>query len=128
MTPIAILPIMLLLLAPPPEAAATRISKSDMRMLQKQAETQVKQCWHVPKTRTNIATTIRVHYNPDGTLAGEPDVVSQTIAPEYYVVIVREIAQRAKRAVSLCAPIHLPDTLYSGGWQDIELTLHTKKQ
>jgi hypothetical protein len=30
--------------------------------------------------------------------------------------------------VSLCAPIHLPDTLYGGGWQDIELTLHTKKQ
>jgi hypothetical protein len=124
---VTILPL-LLLLAASPDAPRAGISKSDMRSLQKQAEAQVRQCWHVPKTRTNIATTVRVHYNPDGTLAGEPDVVSQTIAPEYYVVVVREIAQRAKRAVSLCAPIHLPADQYSGGWEDIELTLHTRKQ
>jgi hypothetical protein len=123
-----ILPIMLLLLAPSAGATAAPVSKSDLRMLQKQAEAQVRQCWHVPETRTNIATTIRVRYNPDGTIAGEPDVVRQTIAPEYYVVVAREIAQRAKKAVSLCAPIRLPEALYAGGWQDIELTLHTRKQ
>jgi hypothetical protein len=121
-------PLILLLLAASPDAPATGVSKSDLRMLQKQAEAQVRQCWHVPKTRTNIATTLRVHYNPDGTLAAEPDVVRQTIAPEYYVVVVREIAQRAKRAVSLCAPTRLPADRYSGGWDDIELTLHTRKQ
>src|SRR5579862_10072037 len=81
----------------PPDAPAASISKSGMRNLQKQAEAQVKQCWHVPKSRTSIATTVRVHYNPGGSVAGEPDVVRQTIAPEYYVVVVREIAQRAKR-------------------------------
>jgi hypothetical protein len=121
------LPLILLLLAASSDAPAASISKSDLRMLQKQAAAQVKQCWHVPKTRTNIATTVRVHYNPDGTLAGEPEVVKQTIAPEYYIVVVREIAERAKKAVSLCSPIRLPADRYSGGWEDIELTLHTKK-
>jgi hypothetical protein len=122
------LPFLFLLLVASPDAPATTVSKSDLRALQKRAEAQVRQCWHVPKTHTNIATTIRVHYNPDGTLAGEPEVLKQTIAPEYYMVVVREIAQRAKRAVSLCAPIHLPSDQYSGGWEDIELTLHTRKQ
>jgi hypothetical protein len=124
---VTILPLLLLLQAAP-EAPATSIAKSDMRDLQRQAETQVKRCWHVPKTRTNIATTLRVYYNRDGSLAAEPQVLKQTIAPEYYVVVVREIAQRAEKAVSLCAPIRLPESLYSGGWEDIELTLHTKKQ
>lgn len=123
-----LLPLLLLLQATSPEAPPAGISKSDLRDLQRQAEAQVKQCWHVPKTRSNIATTVRVYYNRDGTLAAEPQVQKQTIAPEYYVVVVREIAQRAKRAVSLCAPIRLPDNLYSGGWEDIELTLHTRKQ
>ncbi len=123
-----ILPLLLLLQAASPDAPATTVAKADLRDLQRQAETQVKQCWHVPKTRTNIATTLRVYYNRDGTLAAEPQVTRQTIAPEYYVVVVREIAQRAKRAVSLCAPIRLPAESYSGGWEDIELTLHTKKQ
>jgi hypothetical protein len=110
-----------------PDAPATGISKSELRDLQRQAEAQVRQCWHVPKTRSNIATTLHVRYNQDGSLAAEPEVVRQTIAPEYYIVVVREIAQRAKRAVSLCAPIRLPADRY-GGWQDIELTLHTRKQ
>jgi hypothetical protein len=122
------LPLLLLLLAASPDAPAGAVSKSDLRALQKQAEAQVRQCWHVPRTHTNIATAVRVHYNPDGTLAGEPEVLKQTIAPEYYIVVVREIAQRAKRAVSLCAPIRLPAEQYSGGWDDIELTLHTRKQ
>ena len=123
-----ILPLLLMLQAASPAAPATGVSKSDMRDLQRQAETQVRQCWHVPKTRKNIATTLRVYYNRDGTLAAEPQVLKQTIAPEYYIVVVREIAQRAKRAVSLCAPIRLPADRYSGGWEDIELTLHTRKQ
>ncbi len=122
------LPFLLLLLAASLDAPATAVSKSDLRDLQRQAEAQVRQCWHVPKTRANIATTLRVYYNPDGSLAAEPQVVKQTIAPEYYIVVVREIAQRAKQAVSLCAPIHLPAGRYTGGWEDIELTLQTKKQ
>jgi hypothetical protein len=125
---LTILPILLLLQAASPDAPPAAISKSDLRDLQKQAEDQVRQCWHVPKTRTNIATTLRVYYNRDGSLAAEPQVLKQTIAPEYYIVVVREIAQRAKRAISLCAPIRLPADRYSGGWEDIELTLHTKKQ
>ena len=123
-----ILPLLLLLQATSPEASAPGVAKADLRDLQRQAEAQVKQCWHVPKTRTNIATTLRVYYNRDGSLAAEPQVLKQSIAPEYYVVVVREIAQRAKKAISLCAPIRLPENLYSGGWEDIELTLHTKKQ
>jgi hypothetical protein len=121
-----LLPVLLLLAVS--QVPAAPVSKSEMRALQKQAEAQVRQCWHVPRTRTNIATTVHVHYHPDGTLADGPQVLKQTIAPEYYIVVVREIAQRAKRAVQLCAPIHLPANLYSGGWEDIELTLHTRKQ
>ncbi len=123
-----LLSLLLLLQGAPADAVSTSISKSDMRDLQRQAEAQVRQCWHVPKTKSNIATTVRVYYNRDGTLAAEPQVLKQTIAPEYYIVVVREIAQRAKRAVSLCAPIRLPAESYSGGWEDIELTLHTRKQ
>lgn len=122
-----ILPLLLMVQAASAEAPAS-VSKSVMRDLQKQAEAQVRQCWHVPKTRKNIATTLRVYYNRDGSLAAEPQVLKQTIAPEYYVVVVREIAQRAKRAVTLCAPIRLPAESYRGGWEDIELTLHTRKQ
>jgi hypothetical protein len=123
-----ILPLLMLLQAAPPDASASRISKADMRDLQRQAEAQVRQCWHVPKTRTDIATTLRVRYNRDGTLAAEPQVLRQTGAPQYYIVVVREIAQRAKRAVSLCAPIRLPADQYNGGWDIVELTLHTRKQ
>jgi hypothetical protein len=104
-----------------PPAPATH----DPRSLAQNIKAQIKPCWAPPKTSIDIVTTLAARYNPDGSLASRPVLVSQTPVPGDDGTLARKIATRAQRAVLHCSPLHLPATLYRGGWDDVDLKLHT---
>jgi hypothetical protein len=120
MTP---LPLALLLLAASPDAAAPSIAATDIPSLAQAIMAAIKPCWAPPKLPVRTITTVRAHYNADGSLASVPELLDQTPVPEAYRAQAGELVLAAKRAVVRCAPVRLPAELYRGGWDDIELRM-----
>ena len=67
-----------------------------------------------------IVTTLRLRYNKDGSVAGNPQLVEQTGINPANRAYAQQIADVARRAVLRCAPVHLPAELYEGGWDDLD--------
>lgn len=103
--------------AGPDRAAVARVTQ--------QAAARVRTCYRgprVPRAARQIATTLAVRFNPDGTLIGLPQVARQTgVTPEGAPFAAR-MAEAAALAVINCTPLALPAELYQGGWDGFELT------
>lgn len=66
-----------------------------------------------------IRSKLRIRMNPDGTLAGRPQVTGQTGITGENGRYAQRVGELAAAAVIQCAPYELPDELYKGGWEDI---------
>jgi hypothetical protein len=85
---------------------------------------QIQPCYEVGALQgtpaMDIVTVLRLRFNRDGSVAGEPAVAEQTGVTAANQGYRRQMAEVARRAVLRCAPLRLPPELYEGGWSDIQ--------
>jgi hypothetical protein len=89
------------------------------------AASQIKRCYRhprIPSSGRRIATRLRLHFSPDGSLTGIPTVVDQSGVTEDNRAFAGRMAEAASQAVMRCLPVKLPPDLYAGGWDEMDLT------
>lgn len=105
------------------ENARAPITGAAMNGLAAAIKRQVQPCYQLGglsgTSAMEIVTTLRLRYNPDGSVAGTPQIVDQTGINDGNRAYARQIAEVARRAVLQCQPVHLPAELYEGGWDDL---------
>ena len=87
---------------------------------------QVQKCWNVPTGAVNaedLAISIEVRLNRDGTLMGQPQIVNQG---RYKSDFHRIAAESAKRAVLQCQPYKLPPEKYER-WREITMNFDPRE-
>lgn len=69
-----------------------------------------------------IVTVLQLRFNPDGSVAGTPQLVEQQGVNAANRSYAKQIEEVGRRAVLRCAnPIKLPPELYAGGWENITM-------
>ncbi|WP_420140332.1 hypothetical protein [Sphingomonas sp.] len=105
------------------ENARAAVSGAAMNGLSAAIKRQVQPCYELGglgcTPALQIVTVLRLRYNPDGTVAGAPQIVEQTGVNGGNSAYAKQIAEVARRAVLRCAPVKLPAELYEGGWDDL---------
>jgi hypothetical protein len=105
------------------ETARAPISGAAMNGLAAAIKRQVQPCYELGglsgTSAMQIVTTLRLRYNKDGSVAGNPQLVEQTGISDGNRAYAQQIAEVARRAVLRCSPVHLPAELYEGGWDDL---------
>ena len=105
------------------ETARAALSGAAMNGLAAAIKRQVQPCYELGSLSgtpaMQIVTTLRLRYNPDGSVAGNPQIVEQSGIGDANRAYAQQIAEVARRAVLRCAPVHLPAELYAGGWDDL---------
>jgi hypothetical protein len=105
------------------ETARAAISGAAMNGLAAAIKRQVQPCYELGglsgTPAMQIVTTLRLRYNRDGSVAGNPQIVEQTGISAGNRAYAQQIAEVARRAVLRCSPVHLPAELYEGGWDDL---------
>jgi hypothetical protein len=105
------------------ENARAAITGAAMNGLAAAIKRQVQPCYELGALggtpAMQIVTTLRLRYNKDGSVAGNPQIVEQTGINAANRAYAQQIAEVARRAVLRCAPVHLPAELYEGGWDDL---------
>jgi len=105
------------------ENARAPITGAAMNGLAAAIKRQVQPCYELGglsgTPAMQIVTTLRLRYNKDGSVAGNPQLVEQTGISPANRAYAQQIAEVARRAVLRCAPVHLPAELYEGGWDDL---------
>jgi len=105
------------------ETARAVITGAAMNGLAAAIKRQVQPCYELGglsgTPAMQIVTTLRLRYNKDGSVAGNPQLVEQTGITGANRAYARQIEEVARRAVLRCAPVHLPAELYEGGWDDL---------
>jgi len=88
-----------------PNASAAKMSPSLWGQLDALLQDQYKQCWSYIglSGQPKYVPEIRVEYNQDGTLSGQPSLVNPPSDPSK-----RSLAESAMRAVRRCNPLHIP--------------------
>jgi hypothetical protein len=105
--------------------AIDRVHPVVANQLLSSAAEQVKRCYHSPRIARSgrqIITNLLVRYNPDGTLAGLPMVLSQSGVTPHNQVYAGRMAEAARLAVIQCAPIRLPPDQHAQIWSYFTLT------
>ena len=86
---------------------------------------QVKPCYNLGALggtpATQITTVLDLRFNRDGSVAGNPQVVEQNGVGEGNAGYRQQMVDVSRRAVLQCAPLKLPDELYEGGWEHLQL-------
>ena len=103
----------------------TVLSLREQDLLKGMLKSQLNGCWRPPGTGGGSdVPVVALHWemNPDGTIAGEPRVISapSTTAGQVYT-------EAALRAVKMCAPFRLPPDKYEGGWKTIDWTFDPRQ-
>ena len=105
--------------------AAAAVSQVAMAGLGAAIKRQVQPCYELGSlggtSAMQIVTVLRLRFNPDGTVSGNPQVVEQTGVNDDNRSYARQMAELSRRAVLRCAPLKLPAELYKGGWDDLEM-------
>jgi len=105
------------------ETARAAITGAAMNGLAAALKRQVQPCYELGglsgTPAMQIVTTLRLRYNKDGSVAGNPQLVEQTGIGPANRAYAQQIEEVARRAVLRCAPVHLPAELYEGGWDDL---------
>ncbi|GGI79061.1 hypothetical protein GCM10007973_14620 [Polymorphobacter multimanifer] len=97
-----------------PRAAAT---------LAQAIRAQVAPCWNPPIGGADVrkmTVLIGAEFQPDGSVAGNPRVISQTGTSGQNGDYARAFAETARRAVLRCSPLKLPADLYPL-WKSVEI-------
>ena len=101
-----------------PEGRDQQLSASELAILAQIIKSCVQSKWNVlggGESAQNTQVKLRLRFNPNGTLAGEPQVMNPQNTP--YFLAVRD---SALRAVQACEPYSLPPAKYEF-WKDIVL-------
>jgi hypothetical protein len=104
-----------------PAGLGVSTGSADARMTQSEIDalrSQITRCWVIPQGWTNprqVTVSVRFQLNPDGTVAGMPEVV-EFPASQYGPVA----GDNAIRAVMQCGPYALPAEKYDQ-WKDVQL-------
>jgi outer membrane biosynthesis protein TonB len=100
----------------PTGTPAAQIGPADRSALGASISRQLKPHWQAPQGADVelLVTKVRFRLNRDGTLAGNPEVVSTTGQNAANQAQVARHQEQAVRAVRLAAPFNLPDDLYEG--------------
>lgn len=112
---------------PKGKAATPRaqVSGAAMQGLAAALARQFKPCYELGSLQgtsaMSIVTTLRLRYQPDGTVAAQPEVVEQTGIEAGNRSYAQQMSDIARRAVLRCTPVKLPAELYKGGWDDFQL-------
>jgi outer membrane biosynthesis protein TonB len=105
------------------ENARAAVTGAAMNGLAAAIKRQVQPCYELGglggTPAMQIVTVLRLRYNPDGSVAGAPQIVEQTGVTPANQAYKQQIAEVARRAVLRCAPVKLPAELYEGGWDDL---------
>jgi hypothetical protein len=102
---------------------AARVGPKAIASLEQAIRAQIAPCWNPPIGGADVAgmtAVLRIRLNRDGTVAASPEFVSQTGATSGNDAYARAFVETAKRAVLRCAPLELPDDLFSY-WREFEL-------
>ena len=86
---------------------------------------QVQKCWNLPTRAANaekLIVTIRMQFNRDGTLNGNPEIVNKGSIKNDFE---RVVAESARRAVIQCQPYKLPTEKYET-WRAVWMNFETK--
>jgi outer membrane biosynthesis protein TonB len=83
-------------------------------------------CWTVTAIAgapdpEQLAVSIHLDLNPDGTVAGQPQLAAQSAAAEAGNPYIRALADTALRAIRKCAPYKLPVNRYQD-WRSADLS------
>lgn len=100
-----------------------RISPRAMATLEQAIRAQIAPCWNPPIGGADVqgmTVVLKIRLNRDGTVLGQPEFISQTGATAGNQAYARAFVETARRAVLRCAPLDLPDDLYSY-WREFEL-------
>jgi hypothetical protein len=68
-----------------------------------------------------IVTVLQLRFNPDGSVAGTPQVVEQPGVNAGNSRYAAQMVDVSRRAVLKCSPLKLPAELYEGGWENITM-------
>jgi colicin import membrane protein len=103
----------------------TVLSAREVDLLKGMLKSQLNGCWRPPGTGGGSdVPVVELHWdmNPDGSIAGEPRVISapSTTAGQVYT-------EAALRAVKMCAPFRLPPDKFEGGWKSIDWTFDPRE-
>lgn len=101
----------------------SRLSPIQAATLEQAIRAQIAPCWNPPIGGADVAgmtAVLRIRLNRDGTVSAPPEFVSQTGASAGNQAYARAFVETARRAVLRCAPLELPDDLYSY-WREFEL-------
>jgi outer membrane biosynthesis protein TonB len=96
-------------------AADAQLSQSEIDALR----ARISQCWNPPAgvdATTQIYVVLRALFKPDGSLAGNPQVVEGSAS-----ALGPALAESAKRALLLCQPFTMLKPSHYDQWKDIEL-------
>lgn len=109
-------------------SADAPISAIQMATLQQAIRGQIAPCWNPPVGGADVAdmtVVLTIRLNRDGSVAGTPQLVSQTGATDGNSAYARAFVEAARRAVLRCAPLQLPADLYRH-WAAFELNFDPK--
>ena len=89
---------------------------------------QMRRCWSVPAGAANaedLVVQIKVHLNPDGSLAQPPKLINQArlLAGDAFF---RTAAESAMRAIRRCQPFKMPASKYSN-WRELDLNFDPRE-
>lgn len=98
-----------------PTGKATQLSQSEIDALR----ARLKECWNPPvgvDRNSNLQVVLNVRFKPDGSLAGNPDIVSGPASAQGPVM-----AESAKRALLRCQPFTMLKPEHYDLWKNIEI-------
>lgn len=81
---------------------------------------QIEQCWNPPAGSPHpeqLIVFVDLRLNPDGSVAGKPQLAAQSVAAAAGNPFIRAAADAAMRAIFVCAPYKLPADRFSD-WRD----------
>lgn len=108
-----------------PEGRDDRLTASEVAMISVMMRSAVKRCWNINsglEGAEELAVVVQIRLKPDGALDGAPQVMNRQSNPYF-----ADAANSALRAIVQCAPYDLPEHLYKGGWDFMELSFDPRQ-
>jgi len=107
------------------EHARAAISGAAVQGLAAAIKRQVQPCYDLGSLggtpAMQITTVLQLRFNPDGSVAGTPQLVEQQGVNSANSRYAAQMVDVSRRAVLKCSPLKLPAELYEGGWENITM-------
>lgn len=107
------------------DKARATVTGAQMNGLAAAIKRQVQPCYDLGALggtpAVQITTELQLRFNPDGSIAGTPQLVEQQGVTAANRAYAKQMEEVSRRAVLRCAPLRLPSELYSGGWENFTM-------